>query len=91
MALGCPLLLSASVSLLVIRGHNNPFGKALRHLCQGLPGYEGAGRMTSVTVMTSLPTLTVLLWEFLSMHERGEGPLLSPLLELVAVNPQNLL
>lgn len=44
-------------------------------------------------MMTSLPadSVTVLTWEFLSMHERGEGPLFSALLELAAVDPQNLL
>lgn len=84
--------LCASVSPLVKRGTSNPFGKALRHFCQGVPGHEGAGWVTLATVMTSLPTLgTALTWEFLSTHERGEGPLLSLRSELAVANPQNLL
>lgn len=34
-----------------------PLGRQrLRRLCQGVPGQEGAGRMTLATVMTSLLT-----------------------------------
>lgn len=78
---GCPRMpppppppLCALVSPLVKRGTSNPFGKVLRHFCQGVPGHEGAGWVTLATVMTSLPTLgTALTWEFLSTHERGGG------------------